>query len=252
MKKEYDYTMTEADLKKKPVWPIGMIRVGVEENGDPNKLDVFKIYQKDKKETTYAEYEKLLRLAEKDRHRMITDIRRYIYQLFERVQKGNLAFKYTLNDFRTGFEVCNLHAVAKRLGDVQNDYRLTDRCKWDWGSAVMKIWNRDYHIGGKKYTEETLFIDVNEDDEHGDYYTEHYSIPLKFLRPKYDFENDPVYKENISRFENEAAYDELFRHNDVYGEDTILKILKAHPEVVKEIEKALGKEKTKAFHEIAD
>lgn len=252
MKKEYDYTMTEADLKKRPVWSIGMIRVGVEENGDPNKIDVFKIYQKDKKETTYAEYEKLLRLAEKDRHRMITDIRRYIYQLFERVQKGNLAFKYTLNDFRTGFEVCNLYAVAKRLGDIQNNYRLTDRCKWDWGSAVMKIWNRDYHICGKKYTEETLFIDVPEDDEHGDYYTANYSIPLKFLRPKYDFENDPVYKENMARFKNEAAYDELFRHNDVYGEDTILKILKAHPEVIKEIEKALGKEKTKAFHEIAD
>ena len=250
--KEYDYTMTEADLKKRPVWPIGMIRVGVEENGDPNKLDVFKIYHKNKKETTYAEYEKLLRLAEKDRHRMITDIRRYIYQLFERVQKGNLAFKYTLNDFRTGFEVCNLHAVAKRLGDVQNDYRFTDRCPWEWGSAVMKIWNRDYHIGGRKYTEETLFIDVFKEEEFGETYTEHYSIPLKFLRPKYDFENDPVYKENMARFKNEAAYDELFRHNDVYGEDTILKILKAHPEVVKEIEKALGKEKTKAFHEIAD
>lgn len=251
MKKEYDYTMTEADLKKRPVWPIGMIRVGVEENGDPNKLDVFKIYQKDKKETTYAEYEKLLRLAEKDRHRMITDIRRYIYQLFERVQNGNFAFKYTLNDFRTGFEVSSIRTVARRLADVQNDYRLTERCQYEWDAAVMKIWNRDYHIGGKKYTEETLFIDVPKDDEYGDY-TEHYSIPLKFLRPKYDFENDPVYKENMARFKNEAAYDGLFRHNDVYGEDTILKILKAHPDVVKEIEKALGKEKTKAFHEITD
>lgn len=252
MKKEYDYTMTEADLNKKPVWPIGMIRVGVEENGNPDKLDVFKIYHKDKKDTTYAEYEKLLRLAEKDRHRMITDIRRYIYQLFERVQYGNLAFKYTLNDFHTGFEVCNLYAVAKRLGDVQNNYRLTDRCKWDWSSAVMKIWNRDYHIGGKKYTEETLFIDVHEDDEHGDYYTANYSIPLKFLHPKYDFENDPVYKKNMTRFKNEAAYDGLFRHSTVADEDAMLEILKAHPEVVKEIEKALGKEKTKAFHEIAD
>lgn len=249
MKKKYDYTMTEADLKKKPVWPIGMIRVAVEENGDPDKLDVFKIYHKDKKETTYAEYEKLLRLAEKDRHRMITDIRRYIYQLFERVQYGSLAFKYTLNDFRTGFEVCNLHAVAKRLGDVQNDYRLTDRCKWDWGSAVMKIWNRDYHIGGKKYTEETLFIDVNEDDEHGDYYTAHYSIPLKFLRPKYDFENDPVYKDNVSCLKTDAVYDELFRHNSLAEEAAILEMLRDRPDVMFELQNALGKEKTKGLHE---
>lgn len=251
MKKEYDYTMTEADLKKKPVWPIGMIRAGVEENGDPDKLDVFKIYHKDKKETTYAEYEKLLRLAEKDRHRMITDIRRYIYQLFERVQKGNLAFKYTLNDFRTGFEVSSIRTVARRLADVQNDYRLIERCQYVWDAAVMKIYNRNYYIGGKKYIEETLFIDVPKDDEYEDY-TEHYSIPLKFLHPKYDFENDPVYKENMSRFKNEAAYDGLFRHSTVADEDAMLEILKAHPDVVKEIEKALGKEKTKAFHEIAD
>lgn len=248
MKKEYDYTMTEADLKKRPVWSLGEIRVAVSENGDPSKIDVFKIYHKDKKTTTYAEYERLLGLAEKDRFRMITDIRRRIYQLFARVQKGNIAFKYTLNDFRTGFECNNIDSVARRLGDCKNNYNLTDRCDWDWKSAKFKIYDHNYFLYGKKYTEETLFIDVSK-EEYGETATLHYNIPMKFLHPKYDFENDPVYKDNVSCLKTDAVYDELFRHNSLTEEAAILEILRDRPDVMFELQNALGKEKTKGLHE---
>lgn len=245
MKKEYDYTMDEADLKKKPVWSLGEIKVAVSENGDPNKIDVFEIYHKNKKTTTYAEYEKLLGLAEKDRFRMITDIRRRIYQLFERAQNEDLAFRYMLKDYCTGFECADLRSVARRLGDCKNGYGLTDHCDWDWKSAVLKICNTVYHVGGKRYTDEALLINVS--SEYRDDCEMDYKIPTKLLHPKYDFENDPVYKENQNFLETEFAYEELFHHNSVKGEQEILRVLANHPDVVKELSKSLGDAWGKCF-----
>ena len=183
------------------------------------------------------------------------DIRRYIYQFYARLEKAPLAFKHLVINCRIGLSSTDLNAVAARLGDVKvmqsfNGTPVMERCKWDWDNAQVKIDKRSIFIEGKRREKDCLDISITTfPDNYGSTDDAHYSMPVDFLDPNYDYASDPDFKDIESDLKVDSVYDEVFRHNHLEEERELLKVIASNKEVMKGLVKAIGKDKVKALRD---
>lgn len=245
--------MIEKDLKKPARYTIASIVQQVKDYGVAvGALDYFRL---DPDHTTISTLRRKEKELEHLRGCLMDDIRRYIYQFYARLEKAPLAFKYLVTNCRVGLNSTDLNAVTARLGDVKimqsfNGAPVMERCKWDWDNAQVKIDKRSIFIEGKRREKDCLDISITTfPDNYGSTDDAHYSMPVDFLDPNYDYSSDPDFKDIESDLKVDSVYDEVFRHNHLEEERELLKVITSNKEVMKGLVKAIGKDKVKALRD---
>lgn len=245
--------MIEKDLKKPARYTIASIVQQVKDYGVPaSALDYFGL---DPDHTTISTLHRKEKELEHLRSCLMDDIRRYIYQFYARLEKAPLAFKHLVINCRIGLSSTDLNAVTTRLGDVKvmqsfNGAPVMERCKWDWDNAQVKIDKRSIFIEGKRREKDCLDISITTfPDNYGSTDDAHYSMPVDFLDPNYDYSSDPDFKDIESDLKVDSVYDEVFRHNHLEEERELLKVIASNKEVMKGLVKAIGKDKVKALRD---
>ena len=245
--------MTERDLKKPARYSITSLIGQVKDYGVPaSALDYFQL---DPDHTTIS----TLRRKEKEldhlRGCLMDDLRKLIYQFYARLEKAPLAFKYLVNKCRTGLADTSLSAIVQATGDLEvmnsfNGTSVMERCKWDWDNAQVKIDKHPIFIEGKRRDKDCLDISISTfPDTNGRTEDAHYSMPVDFLDPNYDYFSDPDFKDIEECLRVDSVYDEVFHHNRLFEERELLQVIASNKEVMKGLVKAIGKDKVKALRD---